>query len=242
MLVPATGPWAMMCARSKLDLGFAASSHGSMAGARPSISHFTAAGQDLTVVTDINTHTHTHKSSNHLHFSSSPPPHCSRHYPSTSISHYLRRQAHQASKPSVRDPLETDTSILYSPARPLLPGPANNTTNTPTPIQQQSLLHTYCPPPNAAGSAACPSSTTPHCSDRLRQTPLWGSAPGNLIIQRIHQDCRPSIHPAPAPLPLQHPQWATAPPRTLARTAPTAGVASLPLRLYHPRKQITITM
>ena len=158
------------------------------------------------------------------------------------ISHYLRRQAHQASKPSVRDPLETDTSSLYSPARPLLPGPANNTTNTPTPIQQQSLLHTYCPPPNAAGSAACPSSTTPHCSDRLRQTPLWGSAPGNLIIQRIHQDCRPSIHPAPAPLPRQHPQWATAPPRTLARTAPTAGVASLPLRLYRPRKQITITM
>ena len=192
------------------------------------------------------TQTHTHPSSNHLHFSSSLPEHCSlppsRQYPSTSISHYLRRQAHQASKPSVRDPLETDTSILYSPARPLLPGPANNTTNTPTPIQQQSLLHTYCPPPNAAGSAACPSSTTPHCSDRLRQTPLWGSAPGNLIIQRIHQDCRPSIHPAPAPLPRQHPQWATAPPRTLARTAPTAGVASLPLRLYRPRKQITITM
>ena len=240
----------MMCARSKLDLGFAAS-HGrhkttwqGKAGA--SISHCTSLPQDKTWTVVVIHTTHTHTSSNHLHFSSPLPEHCSlppsRQYPSTSISHYLRRQAHQASKPSVRDPLETDTSILYSPARPLLPGPANNTTNTPTPIQQQSLVHTYCPPPNAAGSAACPSSTTPHCSDRLRQTPLWGSAPGNLIIQRIHQDCRPSIHPAPAPLPRQHPQWATAPPRTLARTAPTAGVASLPLRLYRPRKQITITM
>jgi hypothetical protein len=70
-----------------------------------------------------------------------------------------------------------------------------------TPPQQQPPLPlTYCPSLNAAGPAACPSSTTPHCSGRLLQTPLWGSAPGNLINQRIHLDCRPSIHAAPLPL------------------------------------------
>ena len=111
----------MMCARSKLDLGFAAS-HGrhkttwqGKAGA--SISHCTSLPQDKTWTVVVIHTTHTHTSSNHLHFSSPLPEHCSlppsRQYPSTSISHYLRRQAHQASKPSVRDPLETDTSILY---------------------------------------------------------------------------------------------------------------------------------
>lgn len=169
---------------------------------------------------------------------SSSPPHCSRHYPSTSISHRPRPADADADAAASLHP---PSSILYRhlPDHCLHP-PANNI--TPTTQYRQSLSH--WPPPNATGPAACPSPPTPHCSDRLRQTPLWGYAPGNLIIQRIHLDCRPSIHPAPlfslALFSLQHPQWATALPRTLARIAPPEGVASLPLQLSHPRKPTTI--
>ena len=108
------------------------------------------------------TQTHTHPSSNHLHFSSSLPEHCSlppsRQYPSTSISHYLRRQAHQASKPSVRDPLETDTSILSLslpdhcfPAQQTTPPthqhPSNNNNHSRTHTARRPMLLARQPAP-----------------------------------------------------------------------------------------------
>jgi hypothetical protein len=179
-------------------LGFAAShgrhKHGRcrLAG-RPSISHRTAASQETSTITYV-----------HLAITCIslltplPPPPLLHLHTAPAITRVIT-YVDTLTKPSARDPLST--SILYLN---LADCALHKQTPPPTTRQQQSLPLPYCPPPNAAGPAACPSSPTPHCSGRLLQTPLWGSAPGNLIIQRIHLDCRLSIHAAP--LPRYHPQ------------------------------------